>query len=179
MGRSILLAAFISLLTGCAGWPFASRPDWSEIYTPPAGTYLVEPTKPDIDHFDMDGPDGLRAKDLTELCLMYGEMREGFIGKIWRKYLKLTPKSQAQIEEVIIEKGLPKKDLDYARERKVAIGMSLNGLYASRGPGDENKTVGPWGVHIQHVYGGGYGPYFYTKNGVVSSWQSSRSAFLR
>lgn len=51
----------------------------------------------------------------------------------------------------------------------VRIGMSECQLYAAMGlPNEQNRTVGKWGVHIQHIYGG---TYVYTENGRVTSWQ--------
>lgn len=52
---------------------------------------------------------------------------------------------------------------------KIKIGMSECELYASWGyPKNRNRTVGSWGVHIQHVYDA---TYVYTKNGRIDSLQ--------
>lgn len=53
----------------------------------------------------------------------------------------------------------------------IKLGISECQLYASWGmPEDQNRTVGSWGVHVQHVFG--LGSYVYTENGRVSSWQN-------
>jgi len=55
------------------------------------------------------------------------------------------------------------------REEKVRVGMTQCQLFAVWGlPREQNRTVGKWGVHIQHVYGNSY---IYTENGQVTSWQ--------
>lgn len=52
----------------------------------------------------------------------------------------------------------------------IGIGISSCQLYASWGsPESENRSVGPWGVHTQHVFGSR--TYVYTRNGIVTSWQ--------
>lgn len=51
------------------------------------------------------------------------------------------------------------------------IGMDQCTLYASWGtPRRQNRSVGPWGVHLQLIYGD-YGPYVYLRNGIVTSYQ--------
>ena len=57
------------------------------------------------------------------------------------------------------------------RSEKIRMGISECELYASWGyPDDQRRTVGRWGIHIQHIYGN-FGPYVYTENGRVTSWQ--------
>lgn len=56
------------------------------------------------------------------------------------------------------------------RKKQVRIGMSECELYAAWGlPSDQNRSVGSWGVHIQHIYSYAY---VYTENGRVTSWQN-------
>lgn len=58
---------------------------------------------------------------------------------------------------------------DLVIKEKIRIGASQCDLYASWGePNSENRSVGRWGVHIQHIYDSNY---VYTENGVISSWQ--------
>ncbi len=58
------------------------------------------------------------------------------------------------------------------RSGKIKIGMTECELLASWGyPHDKHENVGRWGVHIQHVFGN-FGPYVYTENGRVTSWQN-------
>lgn len=55
------------------------------------------------------------------------------------------------------------------KSKVVNIGMNICSMYASLGmPEDENRSVGSWGVHIQHVYSE---LYVYTQNGIITSWQ--------
>ncbi len=51
------------------------------------------------------------------------------------------------------------------------MGESECQLYAAWGfPDSQNRSVGSWGVHTQHVYRD-FGTYVYTENGRVTSWQ--------
>jgi len=56
---------------------------------------------------------------------------------------------------------------------KIVLGMTQTMVQASWGPpSDINRSVGPWGVHEQWVYGDfPYSQYLYFENGVLSSWQ--------
>lgn len=55
---------------------------------------------------------------------------------------------------------------------KYWTGMKEEELYFVKGPPEKtNKRVGSFGVHKQLVYGD-FGPYFYIKNGTLSSWQT-------
>jgi len=88
---------------------------------------------------------------------------------------QLTPESRSQLETVLKEKGLTDNEIEKARERKINIGMSQCGLYASWGkPNDENATVNRFGERIQHVYGYSLSDrnYVYTENGKITSWQN-------
>lgn len=66
---------------------------------------------------------------------------------------------------------------DLVEQHKIKIGMSVCALRASFGPATENKTVGRYGVHIQHVYRCEMcrhytkAFYVYTQNGRITSWQ--------
>jgi hypothetical protein len=63
-----------------------------------------------------------------------------------------------------------KLNKEMIKKQSIKIGMSTCQLYASWGiPNQENRSVGVWGVHIQHVYGSNQ--YVYTENNVVTSWQ--------
>ena len=54
---------------------------------------------------------------------------------------------------------------------KVVTGMNANELRGAWGaPSDANRTVSRWGTRTQHVYGD-FGPYVYTRDGIVTSWQ--------
>jgi hypothetical protein len=52
---------------------------------------------------------------------------------------------------------------------QIALGMTPDMVRASWGkPDDINRSVGPWGVHEQWVYG--Y-KYLYFEDGILTSWQ--------
>lgn len=61
------------------------------------------------------------------------------------------------------------KEIDSLQPRKIYIGMRKCAMYAAWGePERENRSVGSWGVRIQHVYGR---QYVYTSDGVITSFQ--------
>jgi hypothetical protein len=63
-----------------------------------------------------------------------------------------------------------KLDDSLVRKEHVNMGISECQLFASWGlPSDQNRSVGSWGVHTQHIYYSG--TYVYTENGRVTSWQ--------
>lgn len=54
---------------------------------------------------------------------------------------------------------------------RIQLSMSYTALICSWGyPSSSNKSVGPWGVHLQLVYGDSR--IIYIENGYVTSWQS-------
>lgn len=64
-----------------------------------------------------------------------------------------------------------KRVLTAIKENKVFIGMRKEQVRASWGvPDDNNRTVGPWGVHEQWIYGDN-GSYLYFQNDKLTSWQ--------
>lgn len=72
--------------------------------------------------------------------------------------------------QVDICKGLSKWEKKLVKNGEITLGMSEKALVCSWGKADHiNKSVGPWGVHKQWVYGNGQ--YVYTENGKVTSWQ--------
>ena len=79
-------------------------------------------------------------------------------------------------QEIIRRNLLTQEEWALVAEGKISRGMSQCAMYVSWGtPHRENRSVGDWGVHIQHVYGEGGKyrsvSYVYTENGKVSSWQ--------
>jgi hypothetical protein len=63
-------------------------------------------------------------------------------------------------------------DKNLVKSEQIQIGINQCTLYASWGyPKSQNRAVGSWGVYIQHVYGD-FGPFVYTENGRVTSWQN-------
>ena len=88
-------------------------------------------------------------------------------------YYLATPEAMAQLEQVLLEKGITEEELETAREGKIFVGMSMAALYASAGkPYRENRTGFAGGEHIQHVYGYSSSRWYaYTVNGVVTTYQ--------
>lgn len=131
-----------------------------------------------IDEFDLDK---LRKIEVSMLAQDYGRLRRNAEHAAVRGRAALEIESRAmhipspaallQLETMLLEKGLPKAELEAAKQGKIFIGMSVLGLYAARGkPLKENRTVTASGSSIQHVYGN-LGPYVYSENGTVTSWQ--------
>ena len=123
----------------------------------------------------------LRKKSKDKFCMAYGKVLRG----------EEVNEIGESVDEEVIEIGelLPAIDMQIAmklakaealhrklvfndsliRKEQVRIGMSECQLYAAWGlPSDQNRTVGSWGIHIQHIYGNAY---VYTENGRVTSWQ--------
>lgn len=113
-----------------------------------------------------EAPNFLRKLETMEFCQYYGQSMRGE---------SIDEMGSYKNPHELFKKEASRRKLKFSakliKEQKVRIGMSLCDLYASWGyPDAENRTVGGWGVHIQHVYGD-FGPYVYTENGRVSSWQ--------
>lgn len=112
-------------------------------------------------------PEQLAAKSDIQLCQTYRDARRvgGLIGDLGASHL----------QEIQRRRLLSENELDLVKNRQIQRGMSLCALYASWGtPYKENRSVGKWGTHIQHVYGTrrSRNAYVYTENGVVTSWQN-------
>lgn len=109
----------------------------------------------------------LREMDKNNFCLAYGEAIRGEtihgLGKLPSDIVIKHMKTEARRRKLQFDDSL-------VRKGHIKIGISKCQLYASWGiPNDDNESVGRWGVHVQHVYGGG--TYVYTENGRVTSWQ--------
>ena len=76
------------------------------------------------------------------------------------------------VREILESKGLvPDDEWEYIDQKKIIIGMSRCGLYASWGaPKRENEYVSASGVRIQYIYGSLTGNYVYTNDGKITSW---------
>lgn len=112
-----------------------------------------------------DAPEGIRALSEDEFCDYYGDFLRGndLAGFGTADELSLVMKKEAQRRKVRVKEALIK-------QRKIQLGISTCELYASWGEADsKNRSVGSYGVHIQHVYGSGV--YVYSQNGKVTSWQ--------
>ena len=112
-------------------------------------------------------PSELRALDFSDFCVQYGLTLRGSTPEAYslvRKPLQLFD-AESKRRRAGIDKNLVKSE-------QIQIGINQCTLYASWGyPKSQNRTVGSWGVHIQHVYGD-FGPFVYTENGRVTSWQN-------
>lgn len=109
-------------------------------------------------------PSMLKKMDKNDICVAYGKslrdekLNEFLSFKEAYKYVN----AEAKRRNIKVNQKLVK-------EANIQIGMSICSMYAAWGiPQDENRSVGSWGSHIQHIYGS---TYVYTKNGVVTSWQ--------
>lgn len=81
----------------------------------------------------------------------------------------------SHLQEMQRRNLLTANELDLVKNKQIQRGMSLCAMYASWGvPYKENRSVGRWGTHIQHVYGSHHSSraYVYTENGIVTSWQN-------
>ncbi|MEW6303806.1 MAG: hypothetical protein AB1705_10070 [Verrucomicrobiota bacterium] len=117
--------------------------------------------------------DGLRKIDLTQLCYDYYTLRRD---------RRMTPDATAQLEKILLEKGLPATDLKLAQQNRIGVGMTQNGLYAAWGRANvEKRLVDRQGVRIRHSYG--YSDhlnrptYVYTEDGIITAWQDQRTKY--
>lgn len=130
-----------------------------------------ESARIDEDRFLSEFPSILKSMTKDEFCVAYGErLREWspyYIPSTWIRGTKANLLKKLKNEAA---RRKQKFDDSLVRNEKVKMGISECQLYATLGlPEDQNRTVGRWGVHIQHIYGGGN--YVYTENGRVTSWQ--------
>lgn len=103
----------------------------------------------------------------NELCLNHGTYAQSAM------FAGAAENYRREIEH---RKLMTPEEWDLASRKTIRIGMSRCAMYASWGkPDRENRSVGSFGEHIQHVYNSGYRyirpKYVYTRNGKVSSWQ--------
>ena len=84
----------------------------------------------------------------------------------------LSDKAFEQLEQEIDSRtDLTEEEREAAKEQKIFIGMSEHALICSLGqPRSSNRTVTVSGTSVQYVYGS-FGPYVYTTNGYITSWQ--------
>ena len=80
------------------------------------------------------------------------------------------PEFPGLVKTEAVRRGL-RLDIKLVSERKIKLGLSECHLYASWGyPEDQNRSVGRWGIHIQHLYRA-LNTRAYTDNGNITSWQ--------
>lgn len=112
-------------------------------------------------------PAYMAASSDSQICERYGVFsRNGMFGEYTTQY-------RAEMERRNL---LSPHEKELVAKKQIQIGMSLCALYASWGtPDRQNRSVGSWGVRIQHVYNAGLRyirpTYVYTENGYVTSWQ--------
>ena len=85
---------------------------------------------------------------------------------------RLTPEAAQQLRDHLLSRhrGPKESELSTIARGSVRVGYSRCGLYMAMGKGRQNKSVGTWGTHIQHIYRAA-GLYVYTRGDVVTSWQ--------
>jgi hypothetical protein len=116
----------------------------------------------------IDAPRKIAKLAKLDFCALYGQvLRDELADTSEIKYydnphLEKMVRSEAKQRKIVLNDKKVKAQV-------VSLGMSICSMYASLGmPDEENRSVGSWGVHIQHVYGG---LYVYTENGIITSWQ--------
>lgn len=96
-----------------------------------------------------------------ELCQHYA-VTKSRLTKPWTK---------AAMDELIRRKAVTEAEIADISKEVIRIGMREHAAVCSWGPyKDVNTSVGSWGRHRQYVMGD-FGPYVYTENGRVTSWQ--------
>lgn len=112
-------------------------------------------------------PERISSQSDLDVCQSYGIYSRGIgWGELADQYKK----------EIFRRNLLTQEEWELAAQKRIRRGMGQCAMYVSWGkPDRENRSVGSWGVHIQHVYNAGYKyipvSYVYTENGKVTSWQ--------
>ena len=77
-----------------------------------------------------------------------------------------------ELTDEFVRRGVfRKRHAAWIKAGQVVTGMSTAELRGALGaPHDTNRTVSRSGTHTRHVYGD-FGPYIYTRDGVVTRWQ--------
>lgn len=94
----------------------------------------------DVEAFDLDHIRTFAAEDLADAYYDYRESNRRAAGKSrlammadTRVYYLATPEAMAQMEQVLMEKGLTEREIEAARGRRLFISMSRAALFASVG----------------------------------------------
>jgi len=70
---------------------------------------------------------------------------------------------------------MDKKTKEHILAGQITMGMTKEQVLASWGqPRDVHKSIGPWGVHEQWIYGTGIyyrQLYLYFEDGILTAWQ--------
>jgi len=113
---------------------------------------------------ERDMPKTLRGLNTREFCIGFGIVTRG--NSIDSD--PLLPSMPALMLAEAQRRHL-RLDMPRVRAQTINIGATLCQMYASMGrPDRENRSVGSWGVHIQHGF---EGLFVYTQNGTVTSFQ--------
>lgn len=100
----------------------------------------------------------IKNLDREKFCAFYGESIRDNRQDVLRAFRAEAAKRKIKL----VEKA--------AASESVSLGIGVCQLYAAWGlPISANRSVGSWGIDVQHVYGNG--TYVYTRNGIVTSWQ--------
>ncbi len=125
-----------------------------------------EQARLDNDRRLKDAPAKLRGMPKDEFCVAFGQAIRG----VWIDSVGVSKEVLAMAKAEAVRRKLSLNQ-SLVRAEKVRIGMTECELYASWGlPEKQNRSVGAWGIHTQHVFGS-FGAYVYTQNGRVTSWQ--------
>lgn len=109
--------------------------------------------------------DRLKKMDKADICDLYGKAIRG--DAYTNQWLSFDGAQQLIISEA--KKRKIKLNTALVKQGSIMLGNNLCQMYAAWGlPSDRNRSVGRYGEHIQHIYGG---TYVYTENGLITSWQ--------
>lgn len=109
--------------------------------------------------------DRIRKMDKADICALYGKAIRG--DAFTNQWLSFDGAQQLIVSEA--KKRKIKLNTALVKQGSIMLGNNLCQMYAAWGlPSDRNRSVGRYGEHIQHIYGG---TYVYTENGVITSWQ--------
>lgn len=104
----------------------------------------------------------IRRADNVKLCQTYSQAKSPYLPD-WQKAVR---------DELSRRGAVSKRDGADWQKGLVRIGMAEHIAVCSWGPYvDVNTTTGSWGVDKQYLFGL-FGPYVYTRNGVVTAFQN-------
>lgn len=109
-----------------------------------------------------------RLAKMTDLqvCANYGEMRTNMFST--------GGEVESYRQEIEWRGLLTPEEWRLVEKKKIQQGMSVCALKASWGYSKDNRSVGSWGVHIQHIFKCDIcsvpHAYVYSENGFVTGW---------
>ena len=147
--RGTLAAAMIALACGCTGWE-------------PTLIALLEPEE--------------LAQQETSMLVLTCQSREHVTSAVVAELIHrrdVSPRDAygcPELTDEFVRRGVfRQRHAARIKAGKVVTGMSTAELRGARGA-PRDRTVSRSGTHTRHVYGD-FGPYIYTRDGVVTSWQ--------